>query len=322
MNPTAAEEKHLESFQEILGGIPMDMVSLSYGYSLLIEDAIKQNKFNREYKNNISSAYRKLAEGICETEISKNGKFEVSVDFSLLDGVVVFPQAKQKITGVTTCTACSGLGEWIKFQRKPVKVACLKCQTASYVLNDEKIVVDGNKITVDGIDKTNDPKYNRLLGRVVEDCISCNGTGRYITESYIHNGEEIVIDGHNILVNGQAKTSDPKYQKLLKHGVEDYIKRDKKGKFIVKPKTDHLLINVECKTCRGKKFHPESKKTQILIKCKTCSGKRVTKIPVITPNVNTTTVCRVCSGMGFVSPKPGPENPVLTRDLASRIRTM
>jgi len=268
METIQPEQLTLAEAQKLLGENIIDMPTLSQGYSYLIEEAIKKKTFNPDFKKEISAAYRKLAEGICEYQIEKDGEFKPIVDFSLLDGVVVFPTSHQS-TGVTPCDACSGLGERIKFHKKPIKVECLKCKSVSYELDGEKITIDGPKVLVDGVDKTTEPKYKRLLGKVVEDCISCNGTGRYITE----------------------------------------------------PEPD-LRINVECKTCHGAKYHPDSEKTQILTKCKTCKGKRIVKIPVLSPKVKSTTLCRVCSGMGFTKPKAGPDNPVLTRDLAATIKAL
>jgi len=259
---TLKEAKDLLS----IGVTPIDMATLSQGYSYLIEEAIKDKKFTFEYKKTLAAAYRKLAEGVCEFQIEKDGEFKTRVDFSSLNGIVVFPN--QTITGVNICKACSGIGERIKFHKKPIKVQCLKCKSQAYILNGEEIIVDDELILVNGENKTVEPKYNRLIGRVVEDCLSCGGTGRYITD----------------------------------------LEPD-------------LRINVICKTCNRIIYHPDSEKTQVLIKCKTCKGKRTVKIPVLSPEVNTTTLCRVCSGMGFVRPKPGPDNPVLTKDLGSIIKS-
>ena len=272
METIQPEQLTLKEAQEILGELPIDMITLSQGYSCLIEEAIKEKQFNNiDFRNNISAAYRKLAEGICEFQIEKYGEFKPMVDFSSLNGVVVFPNhnSNKSITGVSMCKSCSGLGERIKFHKKPIKVQCLKCKSQEYVLYGEEIIVDDKIILVNGENKTAEPKYKRLIGRVVEDCLSCNGTGRYITD----------------------------------------LEPD-------------LRINVICKTCHGIKYHPDSEKTQILIKCKTCRGKGLVKILVLSPSVNTTTLCRVCSGMGFIRPKAGPDNPVLTRDLAATIKSL
>lgn len=267
MKTIKTEQLTLKEAQEVLGDLPIDMTALSQGYSCLIEEAINDKKFTFEYKKTLSAAYRKLVEGVCEFQIEKDGEFKIMVDFSSLNGVVVFPN--KSITGVTTCKACSGLGERIKFHKKPIKVQCLKCKSQEYVLNEEEIIVDDEIILVNGENKTAEPKYKRLIGWVVEDCPSCDGTGRYIDDS------------------------EP-----------------------------DLKINVECTTCRGIKYHPDSEKTQILNKCKTCKGKKLVKILVIAPSVNTTTLCRICKGTGFVRPKAGPDNPVLTRDLAATIKSL
>ena len=285
METIQTEQLTITEAQEILGVPPIDMIALSQGYSCLIEDAINEKKFTFEYQKTLSSAYRKLAEGICEFQIKKYGKFKIMVDFSSLNKVVVFP--KQYMGGVVTCKACSGIGERIKFHRKPIKVKCSKCKSQSYVLNGEEIIVDDDLIFVNGVNKTDELKYKKLIGLVVEDCLSCKGKGRYI----------------------------------------DDLEAD-------------LRVNVICITCKGNKYHLDSKKTQILIKCKSCDGNKQMELPVISPNVDTTTRCRVCSGMGFVQPKrtpvkpkpkrslvkPRPKrrpgNPVLTNILAAKIKTM
>jgi DnaJ-class molecular chaperone len=134
-------------------------------------------------------------------------------------------------------------------------------------------------ITYDGKDVSDDARYQRYLGRVVETCISCKGTGRYITEDKEFGGKN----------------------------------------------------DLECKTCHGnnvdgKSIHPvlEQPMTQIITKCKTCKGKRTIKIPVISAEIKSTTICRKCSGKGFITPRPEsmPMNPVISVDIASGIKTL
>ncbi len=266
-------ELTLDDAQKLVGAREAtDLILLSKEYSYKIWAAVENQEYTSDYKKALAAAYRRIAESICELQIANDGGFKPIVDFSGLDDVQVFTNPKNpetKILGVSPCSACSGLGELIKFNKKPKEVECLKCKTVSYILDNENIVVNQDIVLVNGEDKTKDPKYKRLLGMRIEDCESCDGTGRYITE----------------------------------------------------PEPD-LRINVQCKTCRGMKYHKESKKTQILIKCKTCRGNRLVTIPVLAPSVQSTTLCRPCSGMGFVPPKPGPNNPVLTKDLASKIKNM
>ena len=259
----------IEDAKKILSDLPINMTALSQGYSYLIEEAIATKKFDQTYQTTISAVYRKLAEKVCEFEIENYGEFKAMVDFSFLDNTLVFSDSKHVTTGVSVCEACSGLGEKIKFHKKPIKVQCLKCKSVSYVLNGEEIVIDGENILVNGENKSDVPKYKRLLGWVVKDCPNCDGTGRYITE----------------------------------------LEPD-------------LKLNLKCIACEGNKYNPENEKTQVIVKCETCRGKRTVKIPVLAPSVNSTTLCRVCSGMGFIHPKRRPDNPVLTRSLASKIKNM
>jgi len=97
----------------------------------------------------------------------------------------------------------------------------------------------------------------------------------------------------------------------------------------VKNDTD-LKINVECRSCdkdpeTGK---PLGTKTE---KCRACRGKGKFRKMRIAPKIEDTTHCRPCKGRGwkFVAPErqPQPEreknplNPVLSADLASKIKT-
>ncbi len=273
-NPNSMELT-LDNAQKLVGAREAtDLILLSKEYSYKIWAAVENQEYTSDYKKSLAAAYRRISESICELQIANDGGFKPIVDFSSLDDVQVFINPKHpeiKILGVNPCSACNGLGERIKFGRKPKKVGCLKCKTVSeYILDNEKIVVNEDIVLVDGVDKTEDIKYKRLLGRVIEDCESCDSKGRYITVDEEFGGSN----------------------------------------------------NLECKTCRGGKYHEGSKKTQILIKCKTCKGNRILSIPVLAANVQSTTLCRPCSGMGFVPPKPSPNNPVLTKDLASKIKNM
>ncbi len=273
-NKPHSMELTLDDAQKMVGAREAtDLILLSKEYSYKIWAAIENQEYTPDYKKMLAAAYRRIAESICELQIENDGEFKPIVDFSGLDDVQVFTNFKhpeKKILGVSSCSACSGLGERIKFNKKPVQVQCLKCKSVSYILDGENIIVNEDIVLVNGEDKTEDPKYNKLLGRVIEDCLSCEGTGRYIVEDKEYGGRN----------------------------------------------------NLECKTCRGMKYHEDSKKTQVLTKCKTCKGKRLVKIPVLAPSVKSTTPCRPCSGMGFVPPKPGPVNPVLTKDLASKIKNL
>ena len=257
------ERMELEEAKGIVGvsQVPVDLRVASIEYGHKVWAALE----NQEYwpnKNRLAEAYRRLCQAVCEVQIAENGRFNPGTDFSVLNDQEIF-HGKH---GVEACPACSGLGERMKFAKLPTEVQCLKCKDVHYILDGEEITIHENEITVNGVDKSNDPKYKWLLGRVVEDCLSCKGSGRYIRE--------------------EAKD---------------------------------LRVNVQCKTCKGRKYTPGSEFTQVLTKCKTCKGKRKLKIPKLAPEVKSTTKCKVCSGIGFGKPKPLPDNPVLSVELANSL---
>jgi len=245
---------------------PGDLEHLSREYAHKIWAMVENEEWNAQSMFAISLAYRRISQSICEKQIVEVGRFTPAADFSVLSDVEVFPGR----LGVETCSACNGLGERMKFVKKPAEVQCLKCKTVSYILDGQMISIDEDTIVVNDEDKSDDPKYKWLLGRVVEDCLSCKGTGYY---------------------------------------SNDFNMKD-------------LRVKVKCKTCRGRKYTPDVEKTQVLTKCKTCKGKRTLKIPKLTGTVKSTTTCKICKGLGFVRPKPAPDNPVLSPDIANAIKKL
>ena len=194
-------------------------------------------------------------------QIKEVKKFVLDIHFETVQGL-----------NLVTCDACKGAGERFKFQKKPIQVGCLKCKDVLISYNGNPLVINGDLITLSDKDVSDNPNFKRFLGRVVEDCISCKGTGRYITEDKEFGGKN----------------------------------------------------DLECKTCHGKNIDGLSDRTQIITKCKTCRGKRTLKIPVISPEIKSTTICRKCTGNGFIIPRPEiqPMNPVISVDIASGIQTL
>lgn len=190
-------------------------------------------------------------------QVDKDGKFSLLIEFP-------------KLTGKEVCDSCKGTGERYKFAKKPIMVDCLKCKDVIISIDGKELIINANVITLAGVDVSGEAKYQRFLGRVVEDCISCSGTGRYVMK-------------------------DPEF------GGSN---------------------NLECKTCKGHNIDGRSKTSQVLTKCKTCKGKRKVKIPVIAPELKSTTICKKCEGKGFV-PMKNLMNPVIKiEDLADGIKQL
>jgi len=226
-------------------------------YIVNLEVAQDNNEFHIAPISYWAAAWRVGNQHHVVKEISTNGKFVPNIRFE-----------KAKGLNLQTCDACKGAGERFKFQKKPIQVGCLKCKDVLIHLNGKDLIIEGDIITYDGKNVSDDPKYKRFLGKVVENCISCGGSGRYITEDKEYGGSN----------------------------------------------------NLLCKTCHGINIDGLSKTTQIIKKCKTCRGKRKIKIPVISPEIKSTTICHKCSGRGFIVHNP--MNPVISQDIADGIKTL
>ena len=90
----------------------------------------------------------------------------------------------------------------------------------------------------------------------------------------------------------------------------------KDGRFIKGSHDKGLVINVECKTCKGT--------TEVLVKCRTCRGKKIFKKMVLSGELESTTKCRYCDGKGFQTDaekkKSAPANPVLDEHLGRALK--
>jgi DnaJ-class molecular chaperone len=259
-NATTPPTMTLEDARKVLGtGNNQDYDNLLKCYQLAIWAAGENGELTPALEEKFSHAWRVGNKNEMSNQVLKNGKFVMDARFNDLDGV-------------ETCDACRGAGERFKFARKPVEVGCLKCKDVLINLNGKDLIIELDKITFDGKDVSEDPNFKNYLGKVVEDCTSCDGTGRYIVEDKEFGGSN----------------------------------------------------NLQCKTCHGKNIDGKSKTTQIIIKCKTCKGKRRLKIPLISHEFESTTICRKCSGKGFVNQCPKHElmNPVISKDIAAAIKNL
>ena len=171
-------------------------------------------------------------------------RFDIQGDFSDIQLKIIKPNGDVETRDVECCDACRGTGEIYKFAKKPIEVQCLKCKNVTIVAEGETIVVFENTIHVDGVNKSDESKYQHYLGKVVENCLSCKATGRYIREME-----------DDLRINVQCKTC---------HGKN------------IDGKSKDTQILHKCKTCKGKRslkipvLAPLLKSTTT---CKRCHGK-------------------------------------------------
>ncbi len=239
--PIGQEPMPLEEAIKIIGAkLPSTMPSMTKEYTMQIEEYIKNGNYNKENKKTLAEAYQSMASQVCANQITEVGHFDPSVDFTILDDVQVFPGIEK---GVEVCKSCHGLGGMIKFNKKPKTVQCLKCKTVKFTHKGQSFIIDDKTLTVDGVDKSNDRRYNWLFGHVVEVCARCNGTGRY-KDTRVKN---LVINVNCTTCKGE------RYQE------------DLEGSQVIS----------KCKTCHGK----QKLKIAVLVgsiksitPCKTCSG--------------------------------------------------
>ena len=199
-------------------------------YQLALWAAIENDELTDALESEYAAAWRVGNQHDVIRQIKENGKFVLDINFNDLEDV-------------ETCDACRGAGERFKFAKKPVQVGCLKCKDTLIHLNDKDLVIAGDLITYDGKDVSDNPNYQRYLGKVVEDCISCGGTGRYIVEDKEFGGKNNLLckTCRGINIDGLSKTTQ---------------------------------VITKCKTCKGKRrikipvISPEIKSTTPCRKCK------------------------------------------------------
>lgn len=107
--------------------------------------------------------------------------------------------------------------------------------------------------------------------------------------------------------------------------------RSCKGTTRYRKKQGNLHINVDCTRCaKDSEGNPMGKE---YVKCRHCRGTGNYRKLTIAPKIKSTTHCRECKGRGFTLPEPppkvaktptvreaDPDNPVLSADLASKLK--
>ena len=237
MENVVKPEMNLESACKVLKtGPDVSIHNFSKCYQIAMDVAMENNELTPELENNLAQAWRIGNQNDVSNQVEENKGFVLDIRFDDLDGV-------------ETCSACNGAGEKFKFTKKPVEVGCLKCKDVLINLKGKSLIIDHDTITYDGKDVSDDPTYKWYLGKVVENCISCKGTGRYVVEDKEHGGKNDL----------QCKTC--------------------RGKN-VDGKSAATQIVTKCKTCKGKRrlkimvISNHIKSTTI---CRKCSGKGFTK---------------------------------------------
>jgi len=209
MDNVTTPPMNLEDAQKVLGaGDNLESEHLVKCYQMAIWADKENDELTHEREKLLAAAWRVGNQHDVIQQIANNGKFVLDINFNDLEGI-------------ETCDACKGAGERFKFAKKPVQVGCLKCKDVLIHLNGKDLIIELDVITYDGKDVSDDSRYQRYLGKVVEDCISCGGTGRYITKDEEYGGSNNLqcktchaqnIDGLSALINVAA--CDTPYETL------------------------------------------------------------------------------------------------------------
>lgn len=270
-NVTTPTPMALEDAQKVLGsGSVLESEHLVKCYQMAIWADKENDTLTQERQKLLAEAWRVGNRHEVIQQVANNGKFVLDLHFNELEGI-------------ETCDACRGAGERFKFAKKPIWVGCLKCKDVLINLNGKDLIIELDKIIHDSNDVSDDPKYKKYLGKVVETCISCKGTGRYITEDKEFGGKNDLecktCHGNNI-------------DGISMHPV------------LEQPMTQ---IITKCKTCKGKRrikipvisagTLTEIKSTTI---CRKCGG----------------------AGFVTQRPRTQPMNPVISPDIAAGIKTL
>lgn len=219
-------EMPLEDAIKIIGAqVPDTMEALSREYGGQVWASIENKEYTKERSIELGHAYLTMTAEVLAKQIEKDGRFDLStVDFSILDDVQIYDRTD---TGVEICEACHGAGGLIMFKKKPTEVECLKCKEQDFYFFDKKqqkevhIVISGNVLKVDDVVQEEKSRFSWMLGRRVEDCLSCGGTGRFRTEPM-----------KDLIINVQCKTCrETKYHK----------------------DSEKTQVLAKCKTCKGKR---------------------------------------------------------------------
>ena len=157
-------------------------------------------------------------------------------------------------------------------------------------------------------------RYFEIVSPFKNSCAACNGSG----ETYKFKQKTVLVNCH-ICAGKRKVTVKVKVKCSACKGNGIYKKRWKGGvKFVT------------CKYCHGTKI----KEKEIFIKCEECQGKGKKRKVVLDHTLESTTPCKYCKQLGFAEDKPKkkpqksktliyrrPDNPVLTINLADKIKT-
>lgn len=143
-----------------------------------------------------------------------------------------------------------------------------------------------------------------------ESCISCKGTGELY--KFFRKGETVPCKFCNT----------PEHEAAGK-GYQLIPCRSCKGSGIYKPAGRDGILCTRCQ--KDELGNPTGKER---VKCRSCQATSVYRRPVLDAKIKSTTHCRECKGRGFTLPEPdfskkkkAPRNPVITEDLASKIKS-
>ncbi len=144
-------------------------------------------------------------------------------------------------------------------------------------------------------------RYFEINPPFKDSCPGCSGTG----ELYKFTRKIVQVNCHICAGKKKIKVKCPSCE-----GTGRFQERWKGGGG----------IDVSCKTCRGKK--------KVAVKCSEClgTGKKPKNVPDY--RIKSTTPCKRCKQLGFMEDKPTkpikkrpqPANPVLTQNLADKIK--
>ncbi len=158
----------LPEAQRILGsGETLDSKHLVKCYQTALWVANENEELTALKETELAVAWRIANQQNVIQQINEDGKFVLDIQFNDLEGA-------------RTCEACKGAGERFKFVKKPIQVGCLKCKDVLINLNGKDLIIELDTITYAGKDVSTDPKYKRFLGKIVEECPSCGGSGKYL----------------------------------------------------------------------------------------------------------------------------------------------
>jgi len=192
-------------------------------------------------------------------------------------------------------------------------VHALKCYETLYQVKQENEELDDIPVITEA--------KNVVLRKMVETQILENGRFTFdeipLKDSCIHcHGTGELYKLARKAVEEPCKKCEPDKDGNPSGKRKVKCRNCKDGRFIKGSHDKGLVINVECKTCKGT--------TEVLVKCRTCRGKKIFKKMVLSGELESTTKCRYCDGKGFQTDaekkKSAPANPVLDEHLGRALK--